>query len=87
MSDFLPMEQRAFKNALIVAYFCNAYGHNQGVCETRLVDTNKITLLLKNINKRLSNRTARIRHQCWKTTFLNCNSSLINTSVEKMKNI
>jgi hypothetical protein len=24
------MEQRAFKNTLIVAYFCNAYGHNQG---------------------------------------------------------
>ncbi len=32
-------------------------------------------------------RTARIRHQCQKTTVLSCHRCLINTDVEKMNNI
>jgi hypothetical protein len=35
----------------------------------------------------LSNRTERIRHQCRKTNVLSCHRCLINTGVEKMKNI
>ncbi len=35
----------------------------------------------------LFNRTAHIRHQCRKTSVLNCHRCLINTEVEKMNNI
>ncbi len=36
------------------------------------------------VNELDANRTARIRHQCRKTTALSCHRSLINTGVEKM---
>jgi hypothetical protein len=34
-----------------------------------------------------SNRTARIRHQWWKTAVLGCHRCLIDTGVEKLNNI
>jgi len=40
-----------------------------------------------NCKKNCSNRTACIKHQCRKTTVLSCHRCLINTGVEKMKNI
>ncbi len=33
------------------------------------------------------NRTAHIRHQCWKTIILCYHRCLINTAIEKMNNI